>query len=251
MLSNVEEVAAESDLVLRGDGRWSYNEEHPHITSFHYTVGRYKGESDKLVDVGHVDGYRIVQDWSLQSDPTIWDEADALDGDVVTYVDALIRELRACEATFDVAPDLTMAQHVTIIRHVETKGRVDLAELIYQVTACLAMMDAPKIMLVDPWPMSDERKSSKGKLKGRAHITKLLKLGFVRMVGSRFLWGWNCELDESLMDGYSYDKLVEARTRGDLKNILSRPVSMDVYGDLPKGLIEQAGLPDPDDSMQE
>jgi len=32
------------------------------------------------------------------------------------------------------------------------------------------MMDAPVSMLVDPWPMSDERRTAKGKLKGRGHV---------------------------------------------------------------------------------
>lgn len=119
MLGDVEEFAAEAQLHLRSRGSdWAYCEDWPHITTFHYDLATYKGDEEKLVKLGWADGYRIMQDWSVDSDLRIWDEADALDGDVVRYVEALIHEVRACEAIFDLAPDVTTAQRITILRHV-------------------------------------------------------------------------------------------------------------------------------------
>jgi hypothetical protein len=251
MLEDIERVAASSGLhlVSRG-GDWAYSEDSPHITRFHYDLASY-GSDERLVPRGTADGYRITHDWSIGSAPQIWDEADALDGDVVRYVEALIRETRACEVVFDFAADVTTAQRITILRHVAAAKGVDSAELTYHVAACLAMMDAPVLMLVDPWPMSDERHSAKGKLKGRGHFPKLLELGFVRMVGSRFLWAWNRELSDSLMDGYSYEKLVRARRSGKLGEVLKTPISEEIYGKLPVGVAEMIDLPEPDDLTSE
>jgi hypothetical protein len=60
--------------------------------------------------MGTADGYRIAPRLDdRQRTRKLWDEADALDSDVVRYVEAIIRELRACEQVFDVAPSLTTA----------------------------------------------------------------------------------------------------------------------------------------------
>lgn len=185
MFGDIDRVAQESLLELHSErGYWAYNEEHPHITSFAYTLRRYDEKPRR--SVGNVDGYRIRHDWVVESDTAIWDEADALDADVVTYVEALIREFRVCDHVFGVAPTLASFQSVTILRHVEAKPGADSGELLRDTTACLAVMDAPSLMLVDPWPMPTERRAARGKVKGRSHVAQLLKLGFSRMLGSRF-----------------------------------------------------------------
>ncbi len=71
------------------------------------------------------------------------------------------------------------------------------------------------------------------------------------MVGSRFLWAWNLELSEGLMAQYSYEKLVSAKRKGALDEILNSPLSKAVHGDLPKELAKMLGVPDPDDLMDE
>jgi hypothetical protein len=221
MLGDVEAVAAEADLhFLNREGDWSYSDDWPHITRFHYELATHESDGEELVTIGMADGYRITQDWAVESDLQLWDEADALDGDVVRYVESLIREVRACQKVFSFAPDLTTAQRVTILRHVEAKKEGHSALLTQRAAACLAMMDAPVLMLADPWPMSDQRSFARGKLKGRSHVPNLLALGFVRMVGSRFLWAWNRELSESLMADYSYEALLAAKKQGKLLQIL-------------------------------
>ncbi|MFZ5896864.1 MAG: hypothetical protein ACOY0T_37755 [Myxococcota bacterium] len=200
MLRDIEKFATDSRLQLSNHGTiWDCASDWPHIATFQYDLAVCEDDSDEFTSVGAVDGYRITQDWTVEHEVDLWDEADALDGDVVRYVEALIRELRACEAVFKHAPDLSTAQRITIVRHVEAKTKAELASLTQGAVACMAMMDAPALMLVDPWPMSAERRSPEGKLSGRQNIQKLLKLGLKRMVGSRFLWGWNAELAESLM----------------------------------------------------
>lgn len=109
------------------------------------------------------------------------------------------------------------------------------------------MMDAPVLMLVDPWPMSGERGSPQGKLKGRSNVPKLLELGFVRMVGSRLLWAWNAELGDTLMHDHSYVKLLNAKRTGTLDNVLGSPISEEIYGKLPNGLARTVDVPEPED----
>jgi len=246
-LRTIEEVASESDLLLRSKpGVWRYNEESPHIEAFVYDLA-----TDSDDGVGTVDGYRIAQDWTVSSDLHLWNEADAMDGDVVRYVEALIRELRACEVVFDFAPSLASIQRTTLVRHVEVTGKIPTAELMRSAVACVAMIDAPTIMLVDPWPMAEERRSPQGKLHGRTNIPRLLELGFTRMVGSRFLWAWNSELDESLMEGYAYEKLVAAKRNGSLDGILNAPIADEIYGILPAGVAQIVDVPEPDDLTDE
>src|SRR5690242_18729014 len=115
MLRYIETVALESGLqFLSRDGVWRCDEDWPHIAAFHYELATQEGDDDKLKTVGKADGYRISQDWTIENDLQIWDEADALDGDAVRYVEALIREVRSCEQVFDFAPSLTTTQRITI-----------------------------------------------------------------------------------------------------------------------------------------
>lgn len=73
----------------------------------------------------------------------------------------------------------------------------------------------------------------------------------MRMVGSRFVWAWNRNLQESLMADYSYEKLLQAKRKGTLNKILKTPVSEAVYGKLPSGLAKMVDLPEPDDLTSE
>lgn len=247
MFREVEKVATSSGLhfVNRGD-EWTPDSD-CHIAAYEYALSARNGNGDDLDVVGRVDGYRISQDWTVESDLQLWEEADALDGDIVRYVEALIRELRACEKVWGLAPDLAHAQRITMVRHVEPTRGVDSVELTRGAVASIAMMDAPVLMLVDPWPMAKERALAKGKLKGRSHIPALLNMGFVRMIGSRFLWAWNYELSEGLMANYSYESLRSAEQSGGLADILATPLADSVYGKLPRHLAEIIDVPDPDD----
>jgi hypothetical protein len=252
MLRDVETVAQSSGLhLLNRDGEWTADEDWPHIATFGYELARCDADTESRLPVGTADGYRIAQDWTVDNELELWDEADALDGDVVRYVEALIRELGVCELVFDAAPSLTTAQRITIVRHIEAARGVDSADLIQGAVAALAMMDAPVLMLVDPWPMASDRRTSAGRLKGRSHIPKLLELGFVRMVGSRFLWAWNREMSDNLMADYSYDALISAKRKGALDALLKRPLSEAVYGTLSGDIAELADLPKPDDFTEE
>jgi hypothetical protein len=252
MLHDVETVAQSSGLFfLAREHEWTVDEDSAHIAQFRYELARYKPNTESGEALGTADGYRIAQDWTVESDLELWDEADALDSDVVRYVEALIRELRACEQVFDVAPSLTNAQRVTIVRHIEPADVVDSVELIQGAVACIAMMDAPVLMLVDPWPMASDRRTPKGRLKGRSHIPKLLELGFVRMVGSRFLWAWNREMSDNLMAEYSYEALLSAKRKGALDEILKTPLSHAVYGPLPDDVAERVDVPKPDDFTED
>lgn len=252
MLRNFEDVAMQAGLHFTSvDDSWTCQGDWPHIAPFAYQLTTYDGAADDFTAVGRIDGYRVTQDWTVESELQLWDEADALDGDVVGYVDALIRELRACEEVFDSAPNLTLAQRTTIVRHVEIADGLDSAALTQGAVASIAMMDAPVLMLVDPWPMAEQRRSAAGKLAGRGHIPKLLELGFVRMVGSRFLWAWNRELSELLMADYAYDELLAAKQRGTLDTILTSRLSEELHGPIPDDLADMIRFPNPEDSTTE
>lgn len=258
MFRDVERIAADSELHFLGHRAeiWTYFEDSPHIASFLYDLAirsdrRDDENQDEFTIVGAVDGYRIAHDWTIGSELQIWDEADALDQDAVCYVEALIRETRACQEVFGCPLQLTDVQRITIIRHVEAVPKYRSSKLLQNVAACLAMMDAPNVMLVDPWPMPTERRSAKGKLKGRSHIPALLDLGFVRMVGSRFLWAWNCELAESSMAEYSYAKLIRAKSSGRLRHVLEASIASEVHGALTDELATMLGVPKPDDIEKE
>lgn len=252
MLRDIETVAMDAGLHLVSEGeRWFCGESHPHMIEFACALERYEDDGEEPVRVGAVDGYRISHDWTVEDDLTLWDEADAISADAVAYVDALIRELRACEQVFDGPPTVAMAQRITLVRHVEAAGGVDAAALTQAAVATLALRDAPVIMLVDPWPMPAERSTAAGKLEGRAHVARLLEIGFVRMVGSRYLWAWNRELAELTMADYDYDELLAAKRKGRLDGVLKASLVEGVYGDLPEELRHEMGLPDPEELMDE
>jgi len=251
VLQGAEQVAIDSQLYLISERtEWFCCEEWPHISRFKYELAK-RDEDETLTPLGHVDGYRITHDWTVEDDVQLWDEADALDGDIVRYVEALIREVRVCDQVFGLGPTLTHGQRVTVVRHVEAAAGVHLPRLTQEAVGALAVMDAPVFMLVDPWPMSSERRSPSGKLKGRGNFPLLLKLGFHRMVGSRFLWAWNSELADGLMHSYSYRKLRAALQRGDLIQILGSPVAHEVYGPMPAELAEAVDVPVPTDLTRE
>jgi len=247
---DVEKIATECGFKLAGEEEWDPDADAPHIMPFIYDVS---GTSDdEEFEVGTVHGYRIRHNWTVTNSLKLWDEADSMDADVVTYVDALIRETRACEKVFDSYLRLTSAQHVTILCHLDLKPEVtDHVRAWRDVAACIAMMDVPTIMLVDPHALPDDRKKSVNKLKARNQIKALKELGFVRMVGSRFLWGWNHEVSESSMDGYSYSQLLEAKKEGKLSDVLKAHLSEEVHGKLPDHVKKTMGYPDPDDSMED
>lgn len=63
MLRKIEKVAANSRLRFSSSGDvWSCDDDSPHIATFRYELGVYKGDSEELTTVGTVDGYRITQD---------------------------------------------------------------------------------------------------------------------------------------------------------------------------------------------
>lgn len=251
MLRDAEKVAIASGLHLVGGHQvWSCDNDWPHITPFAYDLAKHDAE-EELQTLGKVDGYRVAQDWTIDHDIDLWDEADALDADVVRYIEALIREVRACEEVFEIAPTVTHAQRITIVRHVDSFSTADLPALTCEATAALAVMDAPGMMLVDPWPMASERGSAAGKLKGRAQFPELLKLGFQRMVGSRFMWCWSRELSEGLMASYSYATLLAAKRKGELDKVLNASLGEELHGPLPPGLAAIVDLPAPNDIVDE
>lgn len=260
MLHGYEEIARDSGVHLLGKAtEWVYDEDSPHITPFEYEVRMDLGETVELetdevrdpIAVGSVDGYTIAQDSCIESDLALWEEADAMDGDVVSYVEALIREMRACELVFEYSPDILMVQRITMVRHVEVKEGISSAMLMQQVVSALATMHAPVLMLVDPWPLSEERRLAKGKLEGRGHVPRLLEIGFVRMVGSRFLWAWNRQLSAVAMADYSYERLLSAKRQGALDEVLKTSLFESVYGDLSDELARRMGIPSWNDLLDE
>lgn len=251
MLRDVEEAATEGGLRLTGRGIvWDAMDDARHITQFGFDIAL-PADDETEEDLGTIDGYRIGHDWTIATDAALWVEADALDGDVARYIDSLVRELRACRELFEFAPGLVDAQHITIVRHVGTDQSLAHPNVLRAAVASIAAMDAPTIMLVDPWPYSDERKLAAGKLAGRAGFIALQSLGFQRMVGSRFAWAWNRELQESTMAEYSYEALLAAARGGKLDGVLRKSVAEDIHGPLPHDLVDMIDLPDPDDLMTE
>src|SRR5512142_383816 len=129
MLRDIQKAASVCGLTLSRNDAWRYDDDYPHISKFSYAIGENDEESEDLRTMGSINGYRIVQDWTVEADAQLWDEADALARDAVCYVEALIREVRACNLAFDGSWDLTMAQRITIVRHVEAQEGIDLATL--------------------------------------------------------------------------------------------------------------------------
>jgi hypothetical protein len=263
--SNCERILRHDHVDIRladeGAYEWFYNEEHPHIEDFQYDIrarnprGGYINDLDvDAVSIGKVDGYRISQDWTNQSDLYIWDEADALSQDAVTYVEAMIRELRAYEKFCGLGPDLTHGQHITIVRDISVKDPKQTARVVRETVAALVVKDTPAFILVDPWPSWETRKTEAGAASGASNIRALLKLGFSKMVGSRYLWGWDVHLAESLMADYSYTKMLRAKRSGKLKEVLDSSLADEVYGrgqTIPDNIKKQMGLPLPEDFCEE
>lgn len=247
---NVEKIAYESGLRMIGTDEWDSGGDSLWITPFCYEISY---GDDRELEFGIAHGYRVRQDWTVKKPQQVWDEADALDGDAAVYVDALIREQRACARVFNCSASLVTAQSVTLLRHLELKPGVptDPSRAWRDVAACLAVIDAPTFMVVDPHAVADERHKSVNKLSARAHIVALKQLGFVRMVGSRFLWGWNRDMSESFMSSYCYSTLMEAKKAGELSDILHARISDEVYGETSPYVRKALDLPDPDESMED
>lgn len=225
---------------------WSACGDHPYISTFAYEILAPDDEFEPEERVGTVDGFRISQNWVTEDELLIWDQADAISGDAVRYVDAVIRELRAFDALDGLGPALTSLQRVTIVRHVHG---VDQGAPHRVWTACVAsllLMDAPRMIVVDPRGMPDERDAS-GALAARGRTHDLLRLGLSRMVGAPLLWGWDRELSESLMESYSYDAMREARLSGQLDGIIDAQLWKEVYEHLGDDHATSFDLPSPDD----
>lgn len=253
-LKNIEETlrAAEATLELVADPPevWTYVEDHPHIARFEYQVRAWYGESEEAKVIGKVDGYRIAHDCSNVSDLALWDEADALDGDVVTYVESLIRECRVCEKVNRLAPHLSCAQRITLVRHFEPRSDDSAGDLFKLVVAALAMMDAPVFMLVDPRLLPEHRQHAEGKMKGRGHFAKLMELGFTRMIASSYAWAWNSEMAEGMLEDYDYEGLLSAKQNGVLDAILDSRIAHEVHPGLPDELADSIGMPDERDTEE-
>ena len=162
MRRGVEKLALASGSGRRSENQeWSCCEDYPHISRFDYELFKHDDDEQRVV-LGRVNGYRISHDWTVDDDVELWREADALDGDIVRYVEALIRELRAYEYVFGLGPSVTNAQRITIVRHVETTSKVPLERVTQEAVAALEVMDAPEFMPVVPWTMSTHRKSPAG-----------------------------------------------------------------------------------------
>ena len=248
MLHNIEETACEGELHLcSSSSEWEYCEDSPHILPFHYQLILLDPETDETTEMGHADGYRIRHNWTAKTELSVWDEGDALDADIVRYIEALIKEFRACDEVFDTGFSIIDVPHITILRHVEANEGVDSATLIKNTAASIAMMDAPTFMLVDPALMPKERKQPAGRLQGRAHIPGLIELGFVRMVSAPYVWGWDQRMVETIMQTYSYDTLSDAKQAGILDDILNRRIAQEMYQGLPDEVADQMDFPGPND----
>jgi hypothetical protein len=250
-----EAAAKKAALVLYQTDGWVYAvvEEHPHVHSFEYEVHRRVDEEEDLdaetIKVGTVSGYVLSHDWTT-AEIDLWEECDAFTGDASAYADSIIRELRACNIVFDMSGvDLASMQRVLMIGHVQSEPGVDSARLVHDVVATLVAKETPKLTLVDPWPLA--RADATDRLEGRKRVATLLKLGFVRMVGSRFVWGWDRENADNLMHEYSYDDLRAAKQAGKLDEVLKHSAAEDVYGAGVSKVLDQAHLPNPDRLMEE
>jgi hypothetical protein len=252
-----EAAAQKAALVLFTADGWAafaVVEEHPHVHSFEYEVHRRVDEEEDLdaetVKIGKVSGYVISHDWTM-GELDLWDECDACSGEAVAYADSIIRELRAFNQVSDPSTGLDLAsmQRVLMIKHVEPELHVDSVRLVHDVVATLVLKETPKLTIVDPWPL--RRADAMDRMEGRKRTAALLTLGFVRMVGSRFLWSWDIENADGIMSDYSYDRLRAAKQAGKLDGVLKRSVAEDVYGEGIAQALDLMLLPDPDSLMDE
>jgi hypothetical protein len=53
---------------------WSFDSDSPHIAAFQYELATLD-DSEQHEKLGSVDGYRIAQDWTIESDLQLWDES--------------------------------------------------------------------------------------------------------------------------------------------------------------------------------
>lgn len=251
-LENIEvtlrDAEATIELVVDPPEVWTYVEDHPHIARFAYQVRAWYGDSGEAKVVGTVDGYRITHDCSDVSDLALWQEADAIDGDVVSYVESLIRECRAYEAVNGLAPDLSCAQRITLVRHFEPRSDDSAGDLFKLVVAALAMMDAPVFMLVDPRMLPEQRQHAQGKMRGRGHFARLMELGFTRMIASRYAWAWDRAMAEGMLEEYDYERLLLAKQRGTLDAILESRIAQEIHPGLSDELADSIGMPDERDT---
>ena len=210
MRYQVEEVAAGANLRLSGSASWSYCEDWPHISTFRYELSRFDMDSsvERWLPVGVADGYRIAHDWTVESSLALLDEADALDEDITTYIQSLMNELSAYDRTYGNVAGVTAGQRVILLRHVEPAAGEDVTRLWSQVTASLAMMDAPVFILVDPQEMPVERETAAAKLTGRGRTAALLELGFSRMVTAPYVWAWNRDMADTFFPEASYEAVL-------------------------------------------
>ena len=256
-LEQLESIARESRFRFKGVDEWSYDEEHPHISRFKYTFETNSGEGESKV-LGEVNGYRITHELSSEGDESLWEEADAVDADAVTYVDSLIREFLACNKACDHQTEYFLSDftRTLIIRDVTLNNKravePDDTELFVRVVASLVVKEGPNVVLVDPYPYAKERKTSAGKMKGRRNSGALLELGLNRMVTSRFVWGLDYESESLVMDGYDYEQLSEAKRSGSLGEVLSTRLADDVFGvPLTDEMLQRLGIPIPEEDFDE
>ena len=232
---NYQELAISSHLGFRqppeAEVVWQPLEDSPFVSEFVYELLRYDPDGDEYSPAGRVDGLRVRHNWDAGSDHEIWDQADSISADAAAYVDALIREHRALGILDDLGLPFSCAKHTTIIRHVEgVEHSQGTAELWTDVAACLLLQDVPTYMLIDPGVMSGEA-SPQEALDARVRAGALVKaLGFTRMVGANYVWGWDRESGEGALARYDHGSLIEAARRGDLNEAIDASLFSEIYG---------------------
>src|SRR5688572_26618673 len=211
-------IAEDADLSLKSNASpwWRTGSDWPHIRQFDYEV-YVKVDDDDIEDedgmvfpedsdipvrkIGTLSGYVISHDGSLRN-LNIWDEADALDGEVESYVAQIKEELKACNEVFD-APEIEDFRCVVIVRDFSVVDGIDSVSWIAKAVATLASKEKPNLLLVDPRVMPDipgsasateiiqASWSAAANLKATAHAHALAALGLTQMVTSGHMWGWS------------------------------------------------------------
>lgn len=228
---------ADADLSLRSNAStwWRPDVDSPHITAFSYDVfvdvdeDEVEDEDDPAFEfleesevpvrkVGTLRGYTIAHD-GANPRLDVWDEADALDGEIESYVSEIKEELRACGDLFD-APSIEDFRCIVVVGDFSTVAGVDSVAWIEKAVATLARKEMPNLLLVDPRVVPDipgrstptelvqASWSDAAKLKARAHADALASLGLTQMVLSDHLWGWT---KGKLMKKYSRQALLAKR----------------------------------------
>jgi hypothetical protein len=241
---NYTEVARDADLAFKSvDFLWRVDWDSPHITEFSYDVyvsvdPEEEGEEEDVVAddhavlddegvpmrrIGAVRGYLISHDGTDRR-LNIWDEADALDGELEAYVSQIRTELKACRKVF-AAPQIEDFLKIVVVQDFESADGIDSVAWIAKVVATLAQKEMPNLMLVDPRVMPDQPGemsatrvvqaswSDAAKLKGHAHAEALAELGLTQMVCAGHMWGWS---KGELMKKYSREALLGLKSAGAL-----------------------------------